>query len=410
MTSSYGSGTLTQLSPNKWRLRVYIGRDPRTGAPSQRSRRYTGTETGARRALARMVTEAQDGRYNRSAATLGQLIDEWITAIEPTRSPKTIHEYRAKVRNHIAPTLGRVRLDQLTAQKLDRQYAAWLRSDLSQSTVHHLATLIKAACNQGVKWGWMTSNPAAQSSPPTQRSVPPNVPSPDQLLALLDAALLIDDRGTLATAIALAAVTGARRGELCALRWSDIDFVAGTVTIARSISDVRGELITGPTKTHAERTVMLGEAGVGTLSRRRVQIERIADEVGVPLDPDPYLISDLSETPRSDEPLPPDMLTKRFIRLGKSIDLKFRFHDLRHFAATQLVGAGVDVRTVANRLGHADPAMTLRVYAQPLSERDAHAADVLGQIVAPALSPTDDERLTATDEVGTEYDITLRPA
>ena len=62
--------------------------------------------------------------------------------------------------------------------------------------------------------------------------------------------------------------------------------------------------------------------------------------------------------------------------------VKVRFHDLRHFSATQLIGAGVDVRTVAHRLGHADPSTTLRVYAHALAQRDREAAAILGRLVA----------------------------
>ena len=324
-----------------------------------------------------MSTEAQDGRFNRSSATLGQLLTEWLAAIEPDRRPKTISEYRSKIRNHIEPTIGRLRLDQLTPQKLDRQYGAWRAKGLSASTVHHLAAIIKAACNQAVKWDWIASNPVSRSTVPPLRSRPPTVPTPDQLLDLIAAAEAKDDH-TLATAIALAALTGARRGELVALRWSDLDLTAGTVRIARSLTVVDGEVHVGPTKTHAERVVALGDAGVATLKRRNIRIVEWAAEVGVPLDADPFVIS---YEPRADAHAGPDYISHQFAKLCRGLGVRSRFHDLRHFSATQLVGAGVDVRTVANRLGHADASTTLRVYAHAQPEQDRDAANVLGRML-----------------------------
>jgi integrase len=200
------------------------------------------------------------------------------------------------------------------------------------------------------------------------------------------------------TAIALSALTGARRGELCALRWSDIDLPGARLTIARSLTVVADEAHEGPTKTHAIRLVTLDPVGVEVLMRRWSEQQRFAEEVDVPLDPDPFV---LTYSPRGDTHAGPDYLSHMFSKLCKRAGLVrtvnrkrrtlYRFHDLRHFAATQLIASGTDVRTVAARLGHAQTSTTLDIYAHALPAQDVEAAAVLGRLVGPALNSARDD-------------------
>lgn len=223
------------------------------------------------------------------------------------------------------------------------------------------------------------------------------VPTPDQLSALVKAAERTDP--VLSTAIALAALTGARRGELAALRWSDVDLAAGRVRIARSLTVAGGEHHTGPTKTHASRGLALDPLGVEVLRRRWDYMTELSTRAGSPLVDDPFV---LSFNANGAVPAYPGTFSHRFARLCETMEapaLKklrkshplaerkdlapadrwpFRFHDLRHFSVTTLIAAGVDVRTVAERHGHARATMTLDLYAHALPERDRAAAGVLG--------------------------------
>ena len=215
-----------------------------------------------------------------------------------------------------------------------------------------------------------------------------NVPTPTQVNALVKMAEGEDP--VLATAVALAALTGARRGELVALRWSDIDLVKGRIKIARSLTVAQGERHVGPTKTRASRDVALDPVGVEVLRRRREFMDELAARTASPLVPDPFVLSYKAD---GSIPVNPDTLSHGFRRLCDAMekpcldrlrekipaanrcDLSpaeqwpYRFHDLRHFSVTTLIAAGVDVRTVADRHGHANATMTLNRYATPcLSE------------------------------------------
>jgi len=313
-----------------------------------------------------------------------------------------VDEYRRKIDHRIRPVLGNVRLNKLRADRLDATYRRWLDDGLSASTVHHLHAIVSAALNQAVKWGWISRSPATQASPPPLRSKPIMVPTPEQLNALHRAAE--DTDIVFATAVALAALTGARRGELCALRWSDVDLAAERVRIERSLTVVRGTTHIGPTKTHAARDVALDGIGVGVLKDRWANMQDLSERAGSPMVADPYV---LSYNANGGRPVGPDTLTHRFTALCQRMEapaLKrlrrkqpkanredlppqqqwpFRFHDLRHFSVTTLIAAGVDVRTVAERHGHAQATMTLNRYAHALPERDREAAVVLGRALAP---------------------------
>jgi len=223
------------------------------------------------------------------------------------------------------------------------------------------------------------------------------VPTPEQLTRLVRAAEDADP--VLATAVALAALTGARRGEIVALKWSDIDLVNGRVRIARSLTVSEGEQHTGPTKTHQSRDIAVDPVCVEILNRRWAYMVDLSERAESPLVPDPFVLSYNANGALS---VNPDTFTHGFGKLCVAMELPalkklrktkpkakrtelapgqqwpFRFHDLRHFSVTTLIAAGVDVRTVADRHGHARATMTLDRYAHALPERDRAAAGLLG--------------------------------
>jgi len=174
-----------------------------------------------------------------------------------------------------------------------------------------------------------------------------------------------------------AATTGARRGELCGLRWSDIDLDLATMTVARSISDAGREVAVKDTKTHQARRLALDPTTVEVLRDHRQLVERRAHDARVTLSPSAYVWSqDLDAA----SPYRPDRVTGAFRSLRDRLGLpQVTFHALRHFAATTLAAQGVGVRTIAGRLGHANPGITLRTYAHFLDTADRDAADAIGK-------------------------------
>ncbi len=181
--------------------------------------------------------------------------------------------------------------------------------------------------------------------------------------------------------ILLAAATGARRSELVALRWSDVDLADSTIEISRAIVIGNDGLVEKDTKTHSSRRVSLDAQSAAVVAAHHEQMKTRATECGVSLAADSFVFSNAPDGAVSWFPA---SVSRSFKRLcAREGITEVRLHDLRHFVATQLLGAGIDVRTVAGRLGHRNASTTLNVYAHFLEQSDRAAADVIGNVIAP---------------------------
>jgi integrase len=374
----HGAGTLTERSPGVWRLRVLV-RDPRTSKDRQVSETFHGGRREAERALAKMVTQADSGQLSPLTMTVADLLAEWLDFIEPSRSPNTIRGYRSCIHRAIIPVLGSVKLAKLTARDLDRAYAGWLGQALSPTTVHQYHAVLASALHQACRWGYIDRSPAVNASPPAARRAEPKPPSPDQVRQVI--AYADDDDPVMAAFLIIAACTGARRAELVALRWSDIDWDSSQLVISRAmVHPKEGGQVESTTKTKRNRRVALDPVALAALDLHRGRVNGWAADARVVVRPDGFVFS---YDPIGGQAMWLDRPTDYVLRLRKVLGIpRLRLHDLRHFAGTQLIGAGVDVRTVAGRLGHSDAATTLRAYAHFIEERDRSAAAILGQLVA----------------------------
>jgi integrase len=189
-----------------------------------------------------------------------------------------------------------------------------------------------------------------------------------------------------ATMLFVAATTGCRRGELCGLKWSDVDLEDGSLVVRRAVSDLPGQVEIRSTKTGLVRRMALDAATSAVLAVQNELAAKRCAEVGVRLGPETFIWSD---APDYSEPLRPGRVTSRFAELRDELGLEgIRFHHLRHFAATVMLAGGVDVRTVAGRLGHSRPTLTLQTYAHVMDVTDRRAAEIVGgSITAPSGVP-----------------------
>ncbi len=369
-------GVLEQRGEGTWRVRAYAGRQD--GKIRWVSRTVTGGKRDAQRALANLVTEVESGQVAAGhAVSVGELVDRWLDDISPHRAVWTMHKYHEVADRSVKPAIGSLRLDKLSARQLDDFYKALSKRGLSPASVRRQHALLHAALGRAVKWGMIASNPADRATPPALVRRTVTTPSLTDVQRLITGAEE-DGDPVLATAIALGAVTGARRGELCALRWSDVDWEQRLLRIARSLTVIRQEISEGPTKTHQVRRIAIDDVTGAFLAVRREQQGRYAEQVGVHLCADPYVLSRSAE---GSGPCLPDGLSHGYERLAKRLGVGGHLHELRHFAAMTAIAGGADVRTVAGRLGHADPSVTLRVYAHALEARDRQLAGMLGSAV-----------------------------
>jgi integrase len=302
---------------NSWELRAYVGVDPTTGRAKYLTRTFRGGKREADEALARFVTEVSGSGHAAKDTTLSELIRRWLDLVREDLSPSTVRGYERIIRCYIEPDIGRVSLAKLRTDQLDRFYSK-LRDGggkdggtLSPATVRQTHAVIRRALNQAMRWGWIAANPASLARPPRVRTQALHPPEPDGVLRLIAEAERADP--DLACFLLLAATTGARRGELCALRWSDLDKKTGALTISRSIVETQGStLIEKDTKMHSSRRIALDSGSIAAMADQRDRCQRRAKSCGARL---PRLCSHLLRrsrrrsalgAERSDEAVHPD--------------------------------------------------------------------------------------------------------
>lgn len=382
-----GSGHIEDLGDGKWRLRVDDGRDPVTGKRRQKSRNVRGSERKAKQELARFLNEL-DIKTDRgtNSRTVGDLCHDWLEQARPNLSPNTAMEFDNSLRRYVLPHLAAIPIAKLRAWDIDAVYRHLLAKGgkggkaLAPATVYKAHTVLRLALDQAVRWHWITDNPALHASPPKVRQ--PDLTPPDAAgcRALIEA---VDSRfPEWGVYIRLAAATGARRSELCALRWGAVDFDKSMIAISRAIiyDDTGTHDREYPKTAAGRRRIALDPSTVAKLRDHRRWQQETALAAGTRPIVNAYLFST-----KLDGAIPwhPHTVTRRFSRLRVAAGQpKVRLHDVRHFVATQLIGGGMDPVAVAGRLGHSDPRVTMKVYAKWLPARDQESAAILGDLLA----------------------------
>ena len=367
---------IRQVGPHRWEVRVFAGRNPETGQSRLVTRGTTKGIRDARAIRAKLTTEVAEGKHGVKAGTFGALLDAWLTDGKQDRSPTTVFRYRQKIEAAIRPALGSKMLDELTSKDIDAFYAELRRNGKSPAMVMEYHRIIAAALRQAKKWKLVPASEALDASPPQVPKKAMTVPPPERVRQLIDAAST-SRNPDFAIVITVAALTGLRRGELCGLQWRDIDWPGSSLTVHRAYwNNNAKERGTKDPKTHQVRKVELGPDAMEVLRFRWQRVTENATAVGVTLSDDAYIFSTSVD---GTQPLLPDTVSHSFRRLcqGMEGDWPYRFHDIRHYTATELIAAGYSPRTVANRLGHSDPALTLRVYV--------HDTDALAKSAAASL-------------------------
>jgi integrase len=245
-----------------------------------------------------------------------------------------------------------------------------------------------------LRWGWVPTNVVAVARLARRKSQPRGTLTDIEVRAVLSSASSLVAAGRIEPqafiALRLAAVTGARRSELAALRWEDLD--AGRLVIDSSIAILRSgdgtrrpTLRDDPTKTANRRVVSLDATSIELLESLNAQHGFGA----------PWILSSRIE------PVNPERVTAwwRRARDSAGLDAKWRLHDLRHWSATTSIVGGHDIRTVANRLGHTNPSMTLRTYAHAVEAADAPIALTLSHVLDLIDSTNLEVNETLSDEI-----------
>ena len=368
-------GHLQQRGKDSWRVKVYVGRSA-DGVKRYLEQSVRGTRREAERELARLVVEVDEGRHAAAAPMrFGELLDRWLAVKRQAVEPSTFKSYEWVCARYLRPRLAERKIAAIRAFELDELYTSLSGAGLSARTVRICHTVIRQSLEQARKWGLIARSPAVDATPPTQRRREITPPSVEQVQRIISEARAEDP--DLGSYLWLLAATGCRRGEACALRWTDVDLERGELTIRRAIAMAHGVPYEKGTKTHQARRMALDPATVAVLKEHRRRMRELALSVGVRMSMDAYLFSDIEGRPWR-----PDVCTNRFCRLRDRLGLSgLRLHDLRHFVATVLGDGGLPIATISSRLGHRDIATTLNIYTHAIPATDQQAAAYLGDLL-----------------------------
>ena len=353
-------GLRRRRNSNRWEA-VLSHADPVTGEVVRTFHTVEGkTRRQAERARDALILELErKGGAVGSSMSVREFMEQLLAYKEGsgTIEPSTVRGYRAEARQ-IDSYIGNVRLADLSVEDV----SSWMRDmgadGYAPKSVSKPFRLLKQALKWGMAQDLITKNPCDFCKPPRRARTLINALPREERTRMLELARRAQP-APLGIAIELALTTGMRRGEVCALRWSDLSN-DGTITVSHALGNGPGGFYVKEPKTGSSvRTIPLTKHLNTMLSARRRDAERVAREMGVSLG-DPYILGTQEEKSR---PYNPTQLGKDFAAFCKMNGFSCTFHDLRHTFATMMIAGGCDVRTVASYLGHASVSMTQDIYA-----------------------------------------------
>jgi integrase len=390
---SHGDGAIDTRGENTHRLRYRVN-----------GRRFTktvkGTLTEARKELRALQRAADTGEHvDPTKITAGQWITQWIEAGAPGRkrekvSQRTLERYQQLLNTHVKPVLGARPLQKLRATEIDQLYADMAKAEtIAPRTQHHVHVVFSSCLATATRKGLLVANPMLRVEQIPSVKAPPDLDSDDdeddigEGLSEAELAALVAGfkPSSLYPIVALAAATGARRNEILALRWTDLDLEKKTLRIERAWEPTKkfGLRLKPPKTARGLRTIDLDEGTVTLLVALRETHQRLSAGIPDGGTVDPTLVKLPASAlmfPNAPEPGEDFSLTasriprnfsKEFARrAGKLGFSATRFHDLRGIHSTALLDAGIPVHTVAQRIGD-DPATLLRSYTKRKRSKQA---------------------------------------
>jgi integrase len=292
-------------------------------------------------------------------------------------SPKTHERYSEILRDQIIPHLGAKPLQKLKVADIEAWHTALGAAGYSTGTIRTVHGILSKALNDAVRHELLPSNVAALQRPPRVDDEEVSIITEEQIAGLLDK---LQNMPAMRIRVIIALFCGLRRGELLALQWGDIDLDRKILRIERSLEQSRAGVRLKQPKTRAgRRTITLPDIVADALREHRRERLELNMKLGLGKLPDDGLVFAHIDG----RPLRPSTLSADWWELAGKLGYPgISWHSLRHTHASMLIASGLDVVSVAKRLGHANPTITLKVYAHLFRDDDGRAADIINAAVA----------------------------
>ena len=367
-------GHVRRRGRNSWELKYDVGVDS-AGRRKTRYASFKGTKRDAHIEIGKLVAAAADGTEP-SKVTVGDYLLAWMNGPHGLAG-KTAERYRQLIEAQIIPHIGAIVMQKLKPAHIADWHDKLIRGGgndgrpLSARTVGHAHRVLHRALTRAAAIELVSRNVASVVRPPKVNEIEIESLKAGEIDAVLTA--LRNHRLEPITVLALG--SGARRGEILALNWGNVDLDAGTIKIERSLEQTKAGLrFKSPKTKNGRRVVSIPPIAVDALRahrRRRLEL-RMALGQGK-LEPDALVFCDID-----DSPIPPNNLSRDWRRFVLAHKLpRISFHGLRHSHVSALIAGGVDALTVSRRIGHASPVVTMKVYAHLFSGTDKAAAEAI---------------------------------
>jgi integrase len=307
-----------------------------------------------------------------AVVTVSELFRRWFEdVLRHQVAPSALSNYSSVATHHILPTLGALRLSELTTSDVDKLLSRKIDSGLAVSSVQRIRSVLAQAIGQAMRWGWVNRNAATLARAPRAERREGRSLTSEQARTLLKS--LEGHRNEALYALMLS--TGLRRGEALGLYWSDLDATKGLLQIRRQLKREGGILVTSDTKTSkSRRTVNVPLQVLRMLGDHRRRQELASVERGLDLVEPGFIFTSLTGTP-----IDPRNFYREFRQIARRAGLgDWHPHELRHSAASLMLASGVKIQVVSEVLGHASIRMTADVYGHILDPDRQIAADVMG--------------------------------
>ena len=368
------TGYIRKRGNRSWQLTY----DAPRGGDGKRRQRYETVHGKKRKAQARLneiLHSLNRGEYREPATiTVAEYLDIWLRDyVRPNLRPRTAEGYGTIIRKHVLPSLGHIRLEDLSPRDVQSYYTALL-DRLSAQTIKHHHTLLHRAFEIAITWQLLDRNPTQRVRTPKPSPSPARTLSTDEVRRLLAGARQTPYH----VPIHLALYAGLRRGEILGLRWQDVDMDANTLSIHQTLMHVRGQgYVWGEPKSEgSRRTIAVSPATILLLRshRERMKAEHAARGITAVLEqvcalPDGRLMK-------------PDALSRACRRIACQCDIQgMRLHDLRHTHASLLLSEGTPIHIVQARLGHQSITTTVDIYGHVPQDADIAAGAAFARVV-----------------------------
>ena len=370
-------GHIVKRPSGSYAVVLYLGRDA-SGKKRQKWVTVQGNKKEAEKRLAELLTQAHNGMpIDAGKETVSEFMERWLRdSVAHQTRPRTLESYSMHVRLYIEPVIGKVRLQKLAPTDIQAVISGVLGRGLSTTTARRVYATLHRALVCALKWGIVYRNVCDVVDAPREAEYEYNTPDNATVSRLIDSAM----ETPYGVAFHLMAFTGMRRGEVCALRWDQVDLDKGTLSITGAVGREDGALIiSSPKSATSRRMIHIGETTVRFLHAHRAEQAEYRLQLG-----GVYEDNRLVFTSPTGGILDPGTLSKSWQRLCKREGMKYRLHDLRHHHATALIENGVHIKAVQNRLGHSSPSLTMKIYAHVSPQMDKEAAEAYDRAMAAA--------------------------